>query len=291
MCRYTPVVTPRPSSERTSRFVWEHDDVEWLTTEQAVELLGDVAFVPRVARELAKSLSEKAGEIGIANVGENSVQRPLLLEVLKRVFDSACVLEEQNGQIPDWDGAPDGKLGGVDVVITQYEHGPHRYLMELKWCQNVRTLGWTLWDAYKMASGRRRPGIEGSYLIVGAPVSVWDTENAWGCGALFANGRWRSADIFQRWWIAWLDLLGGGLARPSRVPAEIVTRLLADEPIATGGEPWSLRVLAVEPLGDSWLGFDGDWPTGSRPRADQVTALNSLTWTPLGAHTLKSSID
>jgi hypothetical protein len=270
-----PILDP----ERAQRFIWEVDDVEWLTPEQAIDTLGAAAFMPQVTRELVRLLSERAREVGIGKINEKHFLQPLLLDVLRAELDPAWVLAEQNGQVPDWIG----KLGGVDVVVTHPEGGGHRFLMELKWCHDPFTLGWTLWDAYKMAAARRREGVEGCYLVVGAPFRIWHEDCAWCCADLFADGTWNSADLFRRYWLAWLHLLGGGTARPTRVATEIETRLIAEEGIAAGGEPWSLRVLAVEPMGDEWLRFERDWPEGCRPTPEQVVELNTLSWTPMGA--------
>jgi hypothetical protein len=84
----------------------------------------------------------------------------------------------------------------IDTIIHDETGVSERFLCELKWCHDLGTLGWTLWDIYKMVAARRLEGVWGCYVVAGAPESFWESEEH--CAPLFTNGTWRSLDLFQR---------------------------------------------------------------------------------------------
>ena len=151
-----------------------------------------------------------------------------------------------------------GRLGPVDVLVGVEPN--YRAFYELKWAASKRELGLTLWDIYKLATGRIEYGVS-AYPVVGAPVSYWHDDGV-ACSALYCDSTWDSRQLFCRYKRAWADLLTGSTARPHRLPAAISTRLIAAQPLDTE-PPWELRALRVEIADTEFLDFVDGWPVSA----------------------------
>lgn len=133
--------------------------------------------------------------------------------------------------IPGW---PSLGRSGVDLAI---DSGADRYpaLVEAKWCHLGKDkLYEAIWDVFKMALGLRRADTRETFLVTGAPVSIW--RNGF-CADLLEGGQFASDELCTRllpWgrhprWLAWDDLLYGGHDRfPDEVPATIATEPVSD---------------------------------------------------------------
>jgi hypothetical protein len=200
------------------------------------------------------ALVQLALELGPDRIGERKQLQPAFREALCERFGDRVSQYEKRLKLPGWSG----RLGGIDIIVHDEAGGSERYLCELKWCHDLGTLGWTLWDIYKMVAARQLPGVQGCYVVAGAPEGFWESEGY--CAPLFTNGTWRSLDLFQRFEEDWTELLEGGPARLDFVPASIETRVVADIPLMMEPKRWRLRAIIVEPVGPERLLFDGDWP-------------------------------
>src|SRR5438105_11001011 len=111
----------------------------------ASELDQMVADSCRVA---AENLAKTADVLGAAALRERAHQQPAIREAIASVFGSKLLVpSERLIPMPGWDGG--GKLGGVDVLILDPATNGYLAMIELKWCHDSKTLGWTLWDIYK----------------------------------------------------------------------------------------------------------------------------------------------
>jgi hypothetical protein len=185
---------------------------------------------------------------------------------LRQDFGDQVLPYELRLPISDWEAALDGRrgaLGPVDVLVVE-SPDCYRLLAELKWCRHKHEVWWTLWDIYKLVAAQEQYAPQGSFVVAAAPVSYW-ADAAIDCSALFVTQTWKSRRLFVEYERAWRDLLGGGRARPSRVPTVIATELVASERLTTVPE-WEIRALKVAAASNDWLAFDGDWPT-ELPRA------------------------
>jgi ADP-ribosylglycohydrolase len=210
----------------------------------------------------ARALERKAEEIGFENVSEIPSFHDAFRHGLIPEYDERVLPSERHLKITDWEAALEGRvgaLGGVDVVVTGIEK-PYAVLAELKWCRKKYELGWTLWDIYKLAAAQAQYAPDASYAVVGAPIAYCEDLEL-DCARLFATGSWNSLELFSSYWRAWHDLLHDGAARPSSVPVEISTVLVADERLDVSPE-WSIRVLRVAAASQGLLPFEGDWPRG-----------------------------
>ncbi len=178
---------------------------------------------------------------------------------LGRMLDPGVVGSRTAFPIPDWDGDPEGKLGGIDLSVRHQPDGDLRYLAELK----VDDVQHTLWDLLKLASATQLRGVEAAYLLVAASMRCWDSRKA--CVAFFPASptpptRWATRELFSTYEHAWRDLLKGGSARPTRLPQTITTQFVAASAVrAYPG--YELRAIAVNPIwADGAFSLSNGWP-------------------------------
>lgn len=119
----------------------------------------------------------------------------------------------------------------------------------------------TLWDIYKMASASRVGSVSGAYVVAAAPQKTWS--RPLDCVALFlpeSSDEWHSEFLFDEYRKAWVRLLKGGVARPTRVPTRIRLRFLTTASVRSY-PGYELRAVRVDGGGDrSWLEFEDGWP-------------------------------
>jgi|tagenome__1003787_1003787.scaffolds.fasta_scaffold20937900_1 hypothetical protein len=170
--------------------------------------------------------------------------------------------------IPGW---PSLGRSGVDVAVLS---GPSRYsaIFEAKWCHSGKDKIYeAIWDLFKMALGLRRPDTHASFLVTGAPSSMWRTGF---CTDLLEGGEFHPPELCGRllpWgreprWLAWDDLLYGGHDRfPDNVPARLATEPLLDELQLRTEPPWTIRAVRISVLDPTPVPFLNGWPNGLRP--------------------------
>jgi uncharacterized protein len=213
------------------------------------------AIIAGVCTEAAAAIDEAIASTGVASITEKADLQPQIRYRLNQLLGDRALLTEQAMLLPGWDAS--GKLGGVDVLVRTSNGDGFALCGELKWCQHSRTLGWTLWDIFKMVAAAQTAAKPACYAIAAAPVQLWKQDEH--CAPLFATGHWRSLTLFDRFRSDWADLLHGGSARPSQVPDEISTKLVANVPLAQG--KWELRAIRVEGASPDALRFSRGWPT------------------------------
>jgi hypothetical protein len=217
------------------------------------------AQVSRACLAVGALLESHAQKVGAAALRERAHLQPAIRAALARGLGDRVIPVERRFRMPGWDAG--GSLGGVDVLVRALLSDDHSLFVELKWCHSRAELGWTLWDTYKMAAATYLPGVEAAYVVAGAPEVFWLDETH--CAPLFASDEWGSRDLFARFAINWEELLSGGTARPSWVPARIATDLVADVRLQEIG--WRLRAIRVAPVGQERLLFRDGWPEEQRP--------------------------
>lgn len=170
--------------------------------------------------------------------------------------------------IPGW---PSLGRSGVDLAVVS---GPARYsaLLEAKWCHSGRDkLYEGIWDLFKMALGLSRSDTHETFLVTGAPVSIWRSGF---CADLLAGGEFTPGQLCSRllpWgrhprWLAWDDLLYGGYDRfPEEVPAVVATESLTDDLEVALDQPWLVRAVRISVVDPTPVPFPNGWPFGSRP--------------------------
>jgi hypothetical protein len=199
----------------------------------------------------ARALEREAAIVGPERLGEIKHQTPAFRDALRLAGVTDVQPSGAKVALSTWTAG----LGAFDVVVGTPP--ACRALFELKWAATKHELGWTLWDLYKLAAARIEHAVH-AYAIVGAPITYWSDPEV-DCSAVYCDAAWDSAALFRRYQRAWADLLGGGTARPLRVPASLQTSLIAASAVATQPE-WELRALRVDVPDEQWLEFDGDWP-------------------------------
>jgi hypothetical protein len=214
----------------------------------------DAAIASAVAGAARRLSSESSGD----EIGEKKHLEPALRAELAKAYGERVHPGQQQLRFEHWEAAK-GRLGGVDLLVHDGVGG-WSALVELKWCctGDVRTLGWTLWDILKMASGRVSPGATACYAIVGAPTTLFEKPGT--LGELFTNGEWCTRELIHRFTIHWQDLLSGGTARVSQLPAGFTTTLVCDQALPSPIHAWRLRAIRVDPLDGSWTEFADGWP-------------------------------
>lgn len=207
----------------------------------------------------AGEVQTEANEIGIEHVSEADLRRATRRALQMQLGPVVHPEGARGFKLPSWPG----RLWGPDIAIRHLDGSGHRSYAELKWCRED-TLFEVLWDMCKLALTLREFEVaESAYLVVGAPRARWDLPAA--CADLVADGRWTTVELFERYRQQWQWLLDGNKsARPAQLPAEIETRRLDGVPVHVAtGDDWELRAVSVQPSGEGWLRFEGDWPAVS----------------------------
>jgi hypothetical protein len=181
------------------------------------------------------------------------MERADLIPALTDALDLLCrgdVAVEQAIPVPGWQPSP----GATDIALR---HGrPFRAVIEAK----VYKLDWCLWDMVKVASLVAHGSAEAGYLVVAAPTQRFATLQD--MAELFqGTTTLDTVDLFTRYERAWIDLLGGGSARPMSLPGRLRTHLIASHKL-TALPKWELRTLRVCPLRSKEVQFVGGWPIG-----------------------------
>ena len=180
-----------------------------------------------------------------------------LAAALTAEFDRLTVLTNKKVPglvVPGWDPQP----GAFDLVLLDHEQQP-LLLVELK----LDDVDQTLWDIFKLANALDLPTVRAAYVVAAAPPTTWKSGLA--CVELFdetGSLEWHSEVLLESHAKAWNKLLGGGTARPTRVPRILSVMPLLRVPVANY-PPYELRVARIEKSGD-WLPLSLGWPM--RPR-------------------------
>jgi len=171
---------------------------------------------------------------------------------------NACA-KEVRPDLPGWPNIEGGRLGGVDLAVLGADGASFRYLAELKWCYRDK-LWEILWDAFKASLASQLPGVEAGYVIAGAPDAHWSKPVD--CAELFANdGPWPTRELISRYTTNWSWLLGeGSKSQPQLLPELIQTELAAEQTLELGTESWTIRAVAVRPVGDATIELENGWP-------------------------------
>jgi ADP-ribosylglycohydrolase len=223
-------------------------------------------LVRRATVRAARELERRQDQFASGQISEKPEFHDAFRAGLRGDLGDQVLPVEKKLAIDAWQ-AGTGTLGAVDVLVGKPEGG-FLLLAELKWCWSKKELGWTLWDIFKLVAAQQEYTVDGAYAVVGASDSYW-ANSAVDCAELFISGEWESKKLFSKYWRAWYDLLQGGTARPSSVPAVIATDLTALEPLATT-PAWTIRALRVAAASEKRLPFDGDWPR-ALARSDQAS--------------------
>jgi hypothetical protein len=211
-----------------------------------------------VSETLAEAATAIARTPDQTDVGELAHLKPAFTAALRDRYGERITHEAKVPLLPDWTPRP----SGVDVVISRTATAGPQVGVELKGYH----LDQTLWDIFKMASLRRMPGVEAVYVVAVATASKFAGEAD--VAALFRSPLaeaqiWNTLSFFVDWPKAWCDLLDGGAARPTGVPATLSLQVAcAHEIPAFPG--WQVRALRVEnPPDFHWLTFNqSGWPSG-----------------------------
>jgi hypothetical protein len=153
--------------------------------------------------------------------------------------------------LPDWDPLP----GPIDVAVLRCE----RLVIaaELK----LDDIDQTPWDICKMASASRIGSVLGAYVVAAAPAKTWSRRLD--CVDLFlgrSSDQRHSLSLFDDYRKAWTHLLKRGVARPTRVPAQLRLHFLTTAPVRSY-PGYELRAIRVEDAADDrWLEFHAGWP-------------------------------
>ena len=220
-----------------------------------------VAAVPAYVSEV---LAPRFGSIDL-------LREKHLVEALEAGLASSCGGRIAVGRVISIPGWPSLGRSGVDLAVE----GPARQypvLIEAKWCHSGRDKIYeAIWDLFKMALGLRRADTLSSYLITGAPSTMWRSGFTID---LFEGGEFTPQELCGRmlpWgreprWLAWDDLLYGGSDRfPDEVPASIVTEPIL-EPVELASAPkWMIKAVRVSVPDTTPVPFAGGWPQGLRP--------------------------
>jgi hypothetical protein len=185
---------------------------------------------------------------------ESKIETALLTAISERIPPALLGARKLEFKIPDWTG----DLRGVDLYIRDAAGGLC-VGCELK----VDDVQWTLWDLFKLINSFALPSVDAAFLVVAARQHIWASDRPY--VPLFDPPpgtalRWSARDTIELWPSAWEELLTGGPARPTKVPAEIEVEGIARATVpAYPG--YELRTVAVRPApGSGYLPFRSGWP-------------------------------
>lgn len=222
-----------------------------------------------VAGELQITMASvplRAPEPGQIGVRESDLQRALC-RALQAQLGSVASIE---GPLPPgvkerWSG----RLGRADVVASLDSANVY---FETKLCADDK-LYEAVWDLLKLALLTALPGPAIGYLVYAAPEAGW-TSKPDRPTALFEDG---ATGVFELLgesctnpWRWCLD--GTKTARPTSLPAHLVTERVGSVIIGTPDGAWELRCVRVQgDASEGWVDFDEDgWPVaGSAETSDR----------------------
>jgi hypothetical protein len=222
-------------------------------------------------RPAAAHMQVAAYEHGsIWKTGERRDLRPAFLNVLQPLAPVPT-----GEKVLELEGS---KVGGVDLAIGEppVYHG----VAELKWADSPRTLGEPLWDLLKLATMLRGGKAEAAFLIVGAPVDLWERADA---GTLLRIGEWQTNELFVRFRAEWEWLLVEGKWRPLRLPASGAIRLVDEVPVHSTEADWLLCLARVWSEGEDWIEMNSEgWPKSVAESVIGQESIESESTPPAG---------
>jgi hypothetical protein len=159
------------------------------------------------------------------------------------------VLTEGKLAVEGWSA----NLGGFDFALVGDDGS--LALGETKWADGK--LYECLWDIFKLASATTMPRVLAGFAVYGAPVKHWEKPVA--CAELFASDSWLTTNVIETHPGAWKKNLGGTNARPTGLPLEFATNLIASYSTDVLGRAWEVRLLEVRG-GEIGTWLEDGWP-------------------------------
>ena len=184
-----------------------------------------------------------------------------IMAALNRSVAAEALLEFR-APVDGWNPVPHG----VDISLVDRDRNESAFI-EVKWCNN-NTVCEMMWDALKLACITWPPGANVTRLLAYAASRERHWEKGVNCARYFTEpfGIDRlpvdTTDFLMDDEGSWRYNLGGGGARPVKVPATLVLRPVKVLELQTDLEPFDLRVISVEP-GDAkrWVTLVDGFPT------------------------------
>lgn len=163
--------------------------------------------------------------------------------VAKRPRAVAAACRNFTAPIPGWwPGA-----GRVDLMVeVKSDERARCDLYELKWCSDDK-IEEALWDALKMACAHDLPQVRHTYLVFGAPTSVWSKPPV---GAeLFAAGDVDIRRLLQTHVNRWNVVLSGGKGRPYSSVERVTIEAVVNRAVESAGQKIEIRAVCLKPRG------------------------------------------
>lgn len=163
---------------------------------------------------------------------------------------------------PNWQPPP----GGIDLSARRPGDSVPRCAAELK----LRKTDELLWDLLKMCDALNLPGVEATYLLVGATTRALNAGGEDRCLELFVESgldEYSSKDLFAANRAAWFDLLWGGSARPTSISVQLSTRIVMVADFVLDHKEGQLWCIGIDSPAGEQVAFPptwccGDWPEG-----------------------------
>jgi hypothetical protein len=144
-------------------------------------------------------------------------------------------------------------VGNCDIAVTG-SNGDAPILLELKW--GAGTLYNCAWDAVKLASALREGAAQRAYLVAGAPLSDWRSEQR---GAeLFDSASWDTPafmDFYAKEFAFWRRDVK---TRPEILPRSFSVREICSVDIEIDTAQWQLRCSRVSVAGTGSVRVNSD---------------------------------
>lgn len=160
-----------------------------------------------------------------------------LVPHLRELADCAT---EGRPMLADWDP------GAVDLVL---EPEGRPTWVELKWCRHRETFGNCLWDTAKLAAGVREGRAQHGYLLVGAPVALWEQPGPH--SSVIGVSCHPGASLVEdhsSWWRFWCR--ENRRTYPRRLPAPVMTAPVGRaRHFGRPRSPWEIRLIRAEAPG------------------------------------------
>lgn len=198
---------------------------------------------------------------GVGWLAERKDLEPVSVAALQAVYPGRAE-KSRKVSIPGWE-----RVGQVDLVLRESPGAPTlSAVAELKWCGPGHDILFeAIWDAFKMALATQREDHPQSYLLTGAPLSMWAHSDF---ADLFEDGEHHPDVLCGRRLnnkarsLAWDELLAGGYDHyPVEVPAVIRTVVCGRAKVGK----WELRAAEVSVSGTEMVPMAAGWPHGRRP--------------------------